>query len=120
MRLFFLLCVFMLTSSVAMSEEVNSGDCYRYLTQLVRRSNFPFKYVDKNKVNIIIDDDSDNVVEGQLVFDTAGSGEIGWIEYNVKERKLLNKSVELDKPEELRFNKKYAEQYERCKLRSNN
>ncbi len=98
----------------ATAGEPDASKCYSYLTELVRSSNFPFKYVKKDKVNLIIDDDSGDVVNGQLVFDTDGSGEIGWVEYHVKEQKLINTSVELEQPEELIFNKKYAEKYEAC------
>ena len=98
----------------ATAGEPDASKCYSYLTELVRSSNFPFKYVKKDKVNLIIDDDSGDVVNGQLVFDTDGSGEIGWVEYHVKEQNLINTSVELEQPEELIFNKKYAEKYEAC------
>ena len=98
----------------ATAGEPDASKCYSYLTELVRSSNFPFKYVKKDKVNLIIDDDSGDVVNGQLVFDTDGSGEIGWVEYHVNDRKLINTSVELEQPEELIFNKKYAEKYEAC------
>lgn len=107
--------LFLCSSFVSIAGEVDISKCYSYLTELVRSSTFPFKYVKKDKVNLIIDDDSGDVVNGQLVFDTDGSGEIGWIEYHVKERKLINTSVELEKPEELIFNKKYAEKYDACK-----
>lgn len=89
--------------------------CYSYLTELVRSSNFPFKYVKKEKVNLLIDEDTDEVVNAKLLFETDGSGEIGWIEYRVLEHKLINTSVDLDVPEELIFDKSYAEKYDECK-----
>lgn len=117
MKFYFYFIVLLLTaSSGSFANETSKSECYSYLTELVRSSNFPFKYVKKDKVNLLIDDDSDDVIYGQLVFDTEGSGEIGWIEYRVNERKLLNTSAELDEPEELNFNKKYASEFDECNL----
>jgi hypothetical protein len=94
--------------------EVES-DCYRYLTALVRSSSFPFEYVAPNKINVLIDDDSNSVVSAQLIFETDGSGEAGWIEYRVLEHKLMNTSANLDEPKELIFDKSYADKYDKCK-----
>jgi hypothetical protein len=103
-----------LASLNGMESEV-TPNCYSYLTELVRSSNFPFKYVKKGKVNLLIDDDANGVVNAQLFFETDGSGEMGWIEYRVLDRKLMNTSADLDEPEELIFDKKYAEKYDECK-----
>jgi hypothetical protein len=46
----------------------------RYLTELVRSSNFPFKYVSKEKTNLLIDNDTGDNVMAQLFFDTDGTG----------------------------------------------
>lgn len=90
------------------------GECYGYLTELVRSSNFPFKYVNKDKANLLIDEDKGEIISAQVVFDTDGSGTIGWVQYNIQTHELLNTSAELDTPESLVFEKMYAEQYDRC------
>ena len=84
----------------------------------MRSSNFPFKYVKKDKVNLLVDEDTDEVVNAKLLFETDGSGEIGWIEYRVLEHKLINTSADLDVPEELIFDKSYAEKYDECKRKN--
>lgn len=90
------------------------GRCYGYLTGLVRSSNFPFTYVTKDKANLLIDDDQGETVSAQVVFDTDGSGTMGWVQYDIQTHKLLNTSAELEEPVLLRFNKKCADQYEHC------
>lgn len=91
-------------------------DCYDYLTELVRSSNFPFKYwdINPNKVNLIIDQDNGNLIQAKLFFETDGTGTIGWIEYNIKERSLLNTSANLEQPEKLSFDLKWALSLEKC------
>ncbi|MGL4317442.1 MAG: hypothetical protein ACRCTL_12615 [Pseudomonas sp.] len=90
------------------------SECYGYLTELVRSSNFPFVHVTKDKANLLIDNDQGETVSAQVVFDTDGSGTIGWVQYDIQPHQLLNMSVELEEPVLLTFNKKYAGQYERC------
>ena len=90
------------------------SQCYGYLTELVRSSSFPFSYVNKDKANLLIDDDQGETVSAQVVFDTDGSGTMGWIQYDIQTHQLLNTSAELETPELLTFNKKYADQYEHC------
>lgn len=74
--------------NVAIASSVNQkpADCYDYLTELVRSSNFPFAEwkVDKEKVNLIIDEESNEIISCKLAFDTQGTGTIGWIEYHKK------------------------------------
>lgn len=91
-------------------------DCYDYLTELVRSSNFPFKdwNITPNKVNLIIDRDNGNIINAKLFFETDGSGTIGWIEYNIKDRILLNTSANLEKPEKLTFKSDWALSLEKC------
>lgn len=101
--------------SLKNEKEQSISDCYGYLTELVRSSNFPFKYVKKNKVNLVIDDDANDIVNAQLIFETDGSGEIGWIEYRVLEHKLMNTSADLDEPKTLIFDESYAKKYDECK-----
>lgn len=88
--------------------------CYGYLAELVRSSNLFFSYVSREKVNLLIDDDRDGTVIAMLVFDTEGSGLIGWVRYESRTRKLINISAELDDPKPLTYDKLYAEQYEAC------
>jgi len=88
--------------------------CYGYLTELVRSSSFAFVYVKKSNANLLIDDDPGETVSAQVVFDTEGSGTIGWVHYDIQTHQLLNTSAELETPEPLTFEKHYADQYERC------
>ncbi|MBD9516105.1 hypothetical protein [Pseudomonas sp. PDM22] len=90
------------------------SECYSFLTELVRSSNFPFLYVDKGKINLLIDDRQGEVVVAQLVFDTDGSGSAGWIKYDAGTRELFNISAVLEEPHSLHYENKYAEQYGRC------
>ncbi|MBK5549053.1 MULTISPECIES: hypothetical protein [unclassified Pseudomonas] len=95
----------------------NEGGCYGYLTDLVRSSNFPFLYVIKDKVNLLIDDDDGESVSAQLFYDTDGSGVIGWIKYTPATQSLLNTSAELDEPVALSFDSRFAEGYSHCLAR---
>jgi hypothetical protein len=88
--------------------------CYGYLTEMVRSSNFPFRYVGKDKVNLLIDEDDGEMVRAQLFFDTDGIGTIGWIKYTPATRVLLNTSAELEEPVELSFDAKFADGYAKC------
>lgn len=90
------------------------GSCYGYLTELVRSSNFPFKYIPKEKTNLLIDNDTGDSVTAQLFFDTDGTGTIGWVQYNVTQRQLLNISGDVEEPEELTFDTSFATEYETC------
>ncbi|WP_312999801.1 hypothetical protein [Pseudomonas sp.] len=92
----------------------SEGSCYGYLTELVRSSDFPFRYVGKDKVNLLIDEDDGEVVRAQLFFDTDGSGTIGWIKYTTAIHELLNTSAELDEPVALSFDTKFADGYAKC------
>lgn len=90
------------------------SECYVYLTELVRSSNFPFNYVKKDKANLLMDDDQGETISAQVVFDTDGSGTMGWIQYDIQPQQLLNTSAELETPELLTFDRRYADQYEHC------
>lgn len=89
-------------------------NCYGYLTELVRSSNFPFGQTESTKTNLIIDNDTGGTVLARLVFETSGTGTIGWIEYHVYEKRLLNVSAQLEDPELLKFNLKFSADYENC------
>lgn len=101
-----------LTYAIPASAEAVS--CYGYLTEMVRSSNFPFRYVGKDKVNLLIDEDDGETVRAQLLFDTDGTGTIGWIKYTPATRVLLNTSAELEEPVELSFDAKFADGYAKC------
>ncbi|MDD1009036.1 hypothetical protein M5G27_16305 [Pseudomonas shahriarae] len=98
----------------ALPASASEGSCYGYLTELVRSSDFPFQYVGKDKVNLLIDDDDGETVRAQLFFDTDGTGTIGWIKYTPATRVLLNTSAELDEPVELSFDARFADGYANC------
>lgn len=101
-------------NETAASQDQEQGTCYGYLTELVRSSNFPFKYVSKEKANLLIDDDTGDNVMAKLFFDTNGSGIIGWVQYDVTQRQLLNISADMEEPEALTFDVSFAIDYENC------
>lgn len=106
------------TAYAAQTPENESG-CYGYLTELVRSSNFPFRYVSKDKVNLLIDEDDGETVRAQLFYETDGTGTIGWVKYTPATQALLNTSAELDEPVMLSFDGKFAQGYSRCLARTN-
>lgn len=106
------LLLLLLTYVIPASAEAVS--CYGYLTEMVRSSNFPLRYVGKDKVNLLIDEDDGETVQAQLLFDTDGTGTIGWIKYTPATRVLLNTSAELEEPVELSFDAKFADGYAKC------
>lgn len=93
-----------------------SENCYDYLTELVRSSNFPFSEwkVDKKKVDLLIDEENDDIISFKLFFDTEGTGTIGWIEYHKKNGKLFNTSANLENPIELKYNEKWKKLFNSC------
>ncbi|MBB6499438.1 hypothetical protein [Pedobacter cryoconitis] len=113
---FFLLATLFLVSFRPVENPANKpDDCYRYLTELVRSSNFPLKGFDRKKVNLLIDEDSTDSLRLKLFFDTEGTGTLGWVMYYPKERKLTNITVDPEAPVVLTFNQHFAEAYEKCK-----
>ncbi|WP_025112695.1 hypothetical protein [Pseudomonas sp. H1h] len=101
----------------ALPASASESSCYGYLTGMVRSSDFPFRYVDKDKVNLLIDEDDGEKVRAQLFFDTDGTGTIGWVKYTPATRVLLNTSAELDEPMALSFDAKLADGYAKCVAR---
>ncbi|SHL50872.1 hypothetical protein [Chryseobacterium contaminans] len=93
-----------------------SVDCYDYLTELVRSSNFPFSEwkINRDKVNLLIDEDNINIVSCKLFYDTDGTGTIGWIEYHKKEGKLFNTSANLEAPVQLKYEQKWKNLFDVC------
>ncbi|ARS46919.1 hypothetical protein PSMEN_00440 [Ectopseudomonas mendocina] len=100
------------SSSASQSQEESS--CYGYLTELVRSSNFPFKYVSEEKANLLIDNDTGDSVMAKLLFATNGTGTIGWVQYDVVQRHLFNISGDVEEPQELTFDASFAAEYEAC------
>jgi len=96
------------------SQNHAEGSCYGYLTELVRSSNFPFRYVSKEKTNLLIDNDTGDSVMAKLFFDTNGTGTIGWVQYDVTQRQLFNISGDVEEPQELTFDASFAADYETC------
>jgi hypothetical protein len=88
--------------------------CYGYLTEMVRSSDFPFRYTKKEKINLLIDDDNGERILAQLFYKTSGEGIVGWVKYYVQDEALFNASADLDEPVELKYDKKYAELYKGC------
>ncbi|MHC8369289.1 hypothetical protein ACYZT2_00375 [Pseudomonas sp. MDT1-85] len=104
----------LLPLAYAIPANAEAGSCYGYLTEMVRSSNFPFRYVGKDRVNLLIDDDDGETVRAKLLYDTDGTGTIGWIKYIPDTRVLLNTSAELEEPVELSFDAKFADGYATC------
>lgn len=97
-------------------EDYTVDDCYDYLTELVRSSNFPFSSwkIDRNKVNLLIDEEDSETITCKLFYDTEGTGTIGWIQYHKKNGKLFNTSAELDHAVELKYNVKWRGLFNSC------
>lgn len=115
--LLILTLIFSKTAQTNQSPQKNlhqQENCYGYLTELVRSSNFPFDQTERTKTNLIIDNDTGDTVLARLVFETRGTGTIGWIEYHVYEKRLFNVSAQLEDPELLKFNLKFSVDYENC------
>ncbi len=93
-----------------------TDNCYDYLTELVRSSNFPFSEwkIDKNKINLLIDEDSDDIISCKLFFDTEGTGTIGWIQYHKNNGKLFNTSANLENPVELNYDLNWKKLFDSC------
>ncbi|MDQ1097228.1 MULTISPECIES: hypothetical protein [Chryseobacterium] len=136
LKLFFVMLLFSCKGEPAKKEESNDSidarkavvktpadqtveNCYDYLTELVRSSNFPFSEwkIDKKKVNLLIDDDNEEVISCQLIIDTEGSGTIGWIEYRKKDGRLMNTSANLEQPAELKYDTKWKDLFDSCASR---
>lgn len=102
--------------------EQGSENCYDYLTELVRSCNFPFSEwkISKEKVNLLIDNDDENIIKAKLFYETSGTGTIGWIEYDKKNGKLFNTSANLDRPIELKYELKWKNLFDSCLFNKGN
>ncbi|WP_347902724.1 hypothetical protein [Pseudomonas purpurea] len=105
----------LLAPGVSAEERSVSGEgCYGYLTELVRSSNFPFRYVTRDKVNLLIDEDDGEQIRLKLFFDTDGTGTIGWAVYTPATRELVDISADPEAPVVLKYDSKFAQQYAKC------
>ncbi|WP_339456190.1 hypothetical protein [Pseudomonas sp. EA_65y_Pfl1_P120] len=115
---FFLIASPVFAGSVDTVDARSDGEgCYNYLTELVRSSDFPFRYTTKNKINLIIDDDNGERILAQLRYKTSGEGIVGWVKYYIQDKALFNASADLEEPVRLNYDKKYAELYAKCTSR---
>ena len=89
-------------------------DCYDYITELIRSSDFPFTGITPERVNIQIDNEDSESILLRLFFHTEGTGDIGWAKYYKKTNKLYNISANLISPEELSYSSKWAFKYNDC------
>ncbi len=92
--------------------------CYVYMTEMVRSSNFPFSgwSVTPAQVNLVIDEDNNAIIRAKLVIDTEGTGTIGWVIFDKQSQQLYNTTPNLEVPEALKFNQEYANAWHYCLL----
>ncbi|SHF91616.1 hypothetical protein SAMN05443633_10840 [Chryseobacterium arachidis] len=102
--------------STAVIQEIAQENCYDYLTELVRSSDFPFSEwkIERNKVNLLIDNQEADSISCRLFYDTEGSGTIGWIKYNTKDGILMNTSANLENPVTLQYDSKWKALFDQC------
>lgn len=93
-----------------------SSDCYTYLTELIKSSNFPFELynVSNKEILLVIDEENRESVNAKIIIETDGTGTIGWIEFRKKEKELFNTSANLEVPEKLKYDIKWLSKYEDC------
>jgi len=112
--LFFISCkkkqqVVVVSQKAKINIDVNSIKkltCEDVFLELIKSSNFPFKKNSNNKnLSVIIDEFDKTKIIGKLIFKTDGTGTLGWVNLNFKERKLYNESAYLETPVPLSFNK---------------
>lgn len=104
------------TTNIIKNQINKSENCYDYLTELVRSSNFPFSSwgIEKKKVNLEIDDDNKEYISAKLFFETDGTGTIGWVKYYKKIGKLFDTSANLETAHELKFDAKWRKLFDNC------
>lgn len=96
-------------------EKEQESKCYDYLTEMVRNSNFPFRGISKEKVELMIDSDEIHQIKAKVFFETNGTGTLGWITYNPELRRLDNISLDPETPEKLIFDTSFCSPFETCK-----
>ncbi|HHQ4526156.1 TPA: hypothetical protein ACSP1O_004112 [Aeromonas veronii] len=92
----------------------NNLQCYDYLADAVRSSNYDFIYVSAKDVNVIVDSDDGQEVSMQLTYDTDGSGSIGWASYIYSDASLWNTSAYLEDKIELQYDESIKSKLEKC------
>lgn len=106
-----------LTSSTESSDQIAADeDCNNYLVEMVKSSTFPFEAykIQKEDIRLLIDEEDETAVRAKVFFETDGSGTLGWISYDKKEKRLFNTSANLDQPQQLDFDNQWLQRYEAC------
>lgn len=115
----------LLFSPIILANKINP-QCYDYLTELVKSSNFPFKEIPKKTCDLLIKADDHNTILAHINYDkqvlnifsdTNKMAINGIIKYDTKHQQLYNISADIDPnhPVALSFNKEYAELFENCR-----
>ena len=92
----------------------NNLQCYDYLADAVRSSNYDFIYVAAKDVNVIVDSDDGQEVSMQLTYDTDGSGSIGWASYIYSDASLWNTSAYLEDKIKLQYDESIKNKLRKC------
>ncbi|WP_447838770.1 hypothetical protein [Aeromonas salmonicida] len=109
MRILFTIVFF---SNIAIAD--NNSQCYEYLADAVRSSNYDFIYVAAKDVNVVVDSDDGQEVSMQLSYDTDGSGSIGWASYIYSDASLWNTSAYLEDKIKLRYDESIKSKLQKC------
>ncbi|WP_164672914.1 hypothetical protein [Aeromonas hydrophila] len=109
MRVLYLIIIF---SNAAIASD--NSQCYDYLAEAVRSSNYDFIYVAAKDVNVVIDSHSDKGVSMQLNYDTDGSGSIGWASYIYSDASLWNTSAYLEDKIKLQYDDSIKSKLRKC------
>ncbi|WP_158656439.1 MULTISPECIES: hypothetical protein [Aeromonas] len=109
MRILYLIIIF---SNAAIASD--NSQCYDYLADAVRSSNYDFIYVAAKDVNVVIDSDNGKEVSMQLNYDTDGSGSIGWASYIYSDASLWNTSAYLEDKIKLKYNELIKSKLRKC------
>lgn len=109
MRILYLIIIF---SNAAIASD--NSQCYDYLADAVRSSNYDFIYVAAKDVNVVIDSDNGKEVSMQLNYDTDGSGSIGWASYIYSDASLWNTSAYLEDKIKLKYDELIKSKLRKC------
>ena len=109
MRVLYLIIIF---SNAAIASD--NSQCYDYLAEAVRSSNYDFIYVAAKDVNVVIDSDNGKEVSMQLSYDTDGSGSIGWASYIYYDASLWNTSACLEDKIQLKYDELIKSNLRKC------
>lgn len=109
MRVLYLIIIF---SNATIAS--NNSQCYDYLAEAVRSSNYDFIYVAAKDVNVVIDSDNGKEVSMQLSYDTDGSGGIGWASYIYSDASLWNTSAYLEDKIKLKYDDSIKSKLRKC------